>query len=178
MVDSIALCFDILFVCPFYLYLSVFTLQVPMLHPPSPVLCMWYSDTLNPLDSQLPVLQFVHLGISPVSSITRWSSLIYLQPCLHTAYGFVQTSCRCYLLQVPSLTAINSNCNTFSNFWPVFFTSLGKELIALSLPIFQASNLDHFSICNQPVIFILQDFMSFNKTMAGRLIPHHSCTSS
>ena len=130
-----------------------------MLHPSSQIPCMLYSDTLYPLDSQLPVLQLVHLSTSPVSSITRWTSLIYLQPCLHTAYGFGQTSCRCYLLWVPHLTAFYSSCNSFSNFWPVFFISLGKELITLSLPMFQANNLDHFSVWNQPVIFILQNFM-------------------
>jgi hypothetical protein len=117
---------------------------------------LWMSD---PLDSQLPVLQLVHLGISPVFSVSRWTSLIHLQPCLHTAYSFGHTSCHCYLLQVPSLTALNSNCNSSSNFWPLFFISLGKELIALSLPMFQANNLDHFLIWNQPVIFILQSFM-------------------
>jgi len=130
-----------------------------MLHLSSPVPCMLYSDTLHPLDSQLPVLQLVHLGISPVSSVTRWTSLIYLRPCLHTAYGFGQTSCHSCLLQVPRLTAFNLNCNSFSNFWPVFFISLGKELMALLLPMFQSNNLDHFSIWNQPVTFILQNFM-------------------
>lgn len=133
MVDSIATCFGVLFVCSFCLHLSVFTLQVPMLHPSSPIPCMLYLDTLHPLDSQLPVLQLVHLGIYPVSSVTRWTSLIYLQPCLHTACGFGQTSCRCYLLRVPCLTAFNANCNSFGNFWPVFFISVGKELIALSV---------------------------------------------
>jgi len=130
-----------------------------MLHPSSPIPCMLYWDTLHPLDFQLPVLQLVHLSISPVSSITRWTSLIYLQPCLRTAYGFGQTSCRCYLLWVPHLTVFYSSCNSFSDFWPVSFVSLGKELIALSLPMFQANNLDHFSDWNQPVIFILQNLM-------------------
>jgi len=130
-----------------------------MLHPSSPIPCMLYSDTVHPLDSQLPVFQLVHLSISPVSSIIRWTSLTYLQPCLHTAYGFGQASCRCYLLWVPRLTALYSSCNSFSNFWPAFFVSLGKELIALSLPMFQANNLDHFSVWNQPIIFILQNLM-------------------
>jgi hypothetical protein len=69
--------------------------------------------------------------------------------------------------------------NSFSNFWPVFFISLGKELIVLSLPLFQANNLDHFSILNQQVIFILQNFMFFNKRWQAdwyHTIPVHLCS--
>jgi hypothetical protein len=130
------------------------------LHPPQ-YLVMLHSDTLAPLDSQLPILQLVYLGISPVSSVTRWIPRAQPSYCI-----WVWSN----LMSLLSPTGAQFNCLQLrlyvipsSNLWPIFFRSLGKELIAFSLSTFQASNRDHFSVWNRSFTFILQNFMFFKK---------------